>query len=873
MSKRASDRVVERRIYLDKGDENAIFKTGNSQNKRVDIEKSRTRANTVVLADRVQRTENQVVLKYNTGLCDMNRERKGPCLASSTSATADLSNVKTIKFERVSKLGQGGFAKVYKVRCVESGKIFALKKLRGRLTKTSESGLMEQKAMSQCQATNVLQCYTTFVMRGSVFMLLECLDMDLSDLIREHTKGLPHAVVRHIVRGILNGVSAIHDESIIHRDIKPANILLATTGAKVKITDFSLACSTDIIAGKPRSPQVFNLPYRAPELCLGSKTYKTEVDIWAVGCMLAEMVLGQKLFKEAPSDLAHLNNIFSIISPPPPTAWKGTLGQYMNFDEIESVGMASALGQATCDSLGISGVEVLKGMLNCVPQGRISALNALESVYLSDSKAVSSMISDSMTMSTTVGDLRNKLNHEKLTAKTYECEATVNVLAGFLYGRIMSNLTKKRSVAIPNVVLHTKEFSVCSLGKCTFDSPLDAVQWYDDDDGVVQTSTLDMDILNNNITFVEKAGPRQKLFFDPANTRVAVITCGGLCPGLNNVIRAIVMCLWHRYGVRHISGFKYGYEGLNPETSCEIPLNPEVVGDIHHFGGTLLGSSRGGQPVPVMVDFLLEKKIDILFTLGGDGTQKGANAISQECEKRNVPIACIGVPKTIDNDLAFVERTFGFVTAVELAQASIQAAHEEARGARNGIGIVKLMGRDSGFIAMHASLANCDTNLCLLPEVPFTIEKIVEYLEARFKKRGHCVIVVAEGAGQDNFKVGETDASGNVKYGDIGILLRDKLKESLCKKGILNTIKYIDPSYSIRSAPTNASDSLFCVQLAQMACHAAMAGKTRLIVGMLNSQFVHIPIEKCVSTRKKVLLNGSTFQSLLDNTGMPAHWE
>ncbi|KNC76580.1 hypothetical protein SARC_10927 [Sphaeroforma arctica JP610] len=434
-------------------------------------------------------------------------------------------------------------------------------------------------------------------------------------------------------------------------------------------------------------------------------------------------------------------------------------------------------------------------------------------------------------------------------------------------------IIKKKSVAMPNVTLHTTDFKVRTIGEATFDSPLDCVEWYDDDDGVIATSTLDMDILTNSFTFVEKAGPRQKLFFDPKNTRVGVVTCGGLCPGLNNVIRALVMCLWHRYGIRSITGFKYGYEGLNPETSQEIDLNPKRVAEVHRFGGTLLGSSRGGQSVSTMVDFLQDKKIDILFTIGGDGTQKGADAISNECEKRGVPIACIGVPKTIDNDVAFVERTFGFETAVELAQASIQAAHEEARGARNGIGIVKLMGRDSGFIALHASLANCDTNICLLPETPFKISKIADYIENRFKTRDHCVIVVAEGAGQDNFKSEGTDASGNVKYGDIGVLLRDRLGAIMKEKKIDVTIKYIDPSYTIRSAPTNASDSVFCVQLAQMATHAAMAGKTGAIVGMLNAQFVHIPIAKSVSERKKVDVKGNTFQSLLDNTGQPGSWE
>jgi 6-phosphofructokinase 1 len=409
-------------------------------------------------------------------------------------------------------------------------------------------------------------------------------------------------------------------------------------------------------------------------------------------------------------------------------------------------------------------------------------------------------------------------------------------------------------------------------GERKFDSPLDSQVWFDDEFMIVDThihqvlnSALDCPIV------VEKAGPRKKLYFDPSNTTVAVTTAGGLSPGLNNVIRAIVMICWWKYGIRKILGLKYGFEGLNPATSQIVELTPTVVRDIHRCGGCILGSSRGPQEVKVMVDFLESRKIDILFTIGGDGTQKGALEIVKEITKRNLKIAVVGIPKTIDNDLACTERTFGFQTAVELAQRSINAAHEEARGARNGIGLVKLMGRDSGFIALHATLANSDVNLLLIPEVPFALEKVFQFVEWRLRERSHCVIVVSEGAGEEYVGIQGKDASGNVKLGDIGLFLKEALEKYLQSKNMEHSVKYIDPSYTIRSAPTNAQDSIFCVLLAHQAVHAALAGKTGMIVGVLSNTYVHIPIERAVVQRKKVDPFSLEYRAMLDNTGIPQY--
>ena len=371
---------------------------------------------------------------------------------------------------------------------------------------------------------------------------------------------------------------------------------------------------------------------------------------------------------------------------------------------------------------------------------------------------------------------------------------------------------------------------------------------------------------------MELAGPREKIYFDPAKLRCGIVTCGGLCPGLNDVIRAIVMSLHFHYGVRQVFGFPFGYEGLSSTYNHEpMELTPENTSRIHETGGTILGSSRGNQDVADMVDTLERMNIGILFTLGGDGTLRGATAISREAQRRGLMISVIGIPKTIDNDISYVQKSFGFETAVSEAKRATYAAHSEASGARNGIGLVKLMGRDSGFIAAYSVLVDSQVNFCLVPEVPFTLKGFLSALEKRMQHRGHAVIVVAEGAGQDLMQqTGEHDASGNVKYGDIGFFLRDAIKDHCKKQGIDISLKYIDPSYIIRSLQAIAHDSAFCLLLGHSAVHAGMAGRTNMVVSNWNQQFTHVPIELAVSARKKIDPNGWLWSSVLETTGQPA---
>jgi len=369
----------------------------------------------------------------------------------------------------------------------------------------------------------------------------------------------------------------------------------------------------------------------------------------------------------------------------------------------------------------------------------------------------------------------------------------------------------------------------------------------------------------------EKAGPREKIYFDPSKLKCGIVTCGGLCPGLNDVIRSIVLSLFHHYGVRNVFGFLYGYEGLSPRyRHVPLELTPGSVARIHEQGGTILGSSRGPQDVSEMVDTLERMNVGILFTIGGDGTLRGAQAISEEAGKRGLKIAVIGIPKTIDNDISCVQRSFGFETAVTEAGKAIISAHTEAFGARNGVGLVKLMGRESGFIPAFATLAYNDVNICLVPEIPFTLEGFLKALEERIERRGHAVIVAGEGAGQDLMeRTQERDASGNIRFGDIGLFLRDRINAHFKGLGTQLNLKYIDPSYTIRSVQANAHDAAFCLLLGHNAVHAGMAGRTNIVVGDWGGEFTHVPIPMAVSRRKQIDPNGRLWSTVLESTGQP----
>jgi len=370
----------------------------------------------------------------------------------------------------------------------------------------------------------------------------------------------------------------------------------------------------------------------------------------------------------------------------------------------------------------------------------------------------------------------------------------------------------------------------------------------------------------------ELAGPRAELFFDPARTRAGIVTCGGLCPGLNNVIRSLFNELHNAYGVQEVLGFRGGYAGLDP-ASGQVPirLTAEFVDDIHRHGGTVLGTSRGRVDETAAVEHLARLGVDILFTIGGDGTQRGGNELFQLARQRGHALAVVGIPKTIDNDVAFVSRTFGFLTAVQEAALVLGRAHAEARSVRNGIALVKVMGRHTGFIAVGATVASQEVNFCLIPEVPFKLDNFLAALKERILKRAHAVIVVAEGVGQEwlGHHGAERDASGNVKLGDIGSFLRGKIEAYFRAENIPIVMRYFDPSYHVRSGPANSEDSILCDQFARNAVHAAMAGKTGLVIGFLHEEFIHVPIELLAGSRKSVDPAGPVWRATLAATGQP----
>jgi len=431
-----------------------------------------------------------------------------------------------------------------------------------------------------------------------------------------------------------------------------------------------------------------------------------------------------------------------------------------------------------------------------------------------------------------------------------------------------------------------KDLIIDNLCKCELRSPLATDTFIGDGERILVDPTVaafeKARAAKSPPASFELAGPRRTLFFDPKQTRVGIVSCGGLCPGINDVIRGLVMELSYRYGVQDIIGFRYGYRGIIARHGDEpIPLTPEFVRNIHERGGSILSSSRGPQDVGEMVASLDRMGVNILFTIGGDGTLRGADAIYREIKKRGLKIAVVGIPKTIDNDLSCTEKTFGFETAFTEAVNALRCAHSEAEGAFNGIGLVRLMGRYSGYIAATAALAENNANYVLIPEVPFTLDGpggLLENLTERLKRRRHALIVVAEGAGQDIMAAHAgpggpgRDASGNLKLMDIGVFLRDRINEHFKKIGMEFTVKYIDPSYMVRAVPANADDSMYCSQLARNAVHAAMAGKTGLVVARWKKYFTYVPIAAAVERRNTIDPKSPLWQDVIESTGQPARW-
>lgn len=417
------------------------------------------------------------------------------------------------------------------------------------------------------------------------------------------------------------------------------------------------------------------------------------------------------------------------------------------------------------------------------------------------------------------------------------------------------------------------DLRVTTLGECRIESPSENHQFTDDRSRVL----LDIDFLEGETVpplAFEKAGQRERIYFDPAQSRAAIVTCGGLCPGLNNVIRHLYYALRRTYGVPEVLGIRHGYRGLTPESTLPpLPLTSDWVESIHHQGGTMLGTSRGHQDPSVMVDFLIDQGVNLFFPIGGDGTQRGAHAVAQEAARRGVDIAVVGIPKTIDNDIQYCFQTFGFISAVSEAERVIDRAHVEAKSVERGVGLVKLMGREAGFIAAAATIASGEVNFCLVPEEALDLDGpkgFLAKLERRLDERGHAVVVVAEGAGQKlvaDVDPDARDASGNRRLGDIGVLLKQRIAEHAAAVGKPVGMKYFDPSYYIRSVAANAGDSLLTERFARHAVHAAMAGKTDLFVGYWHGRVIHVPLAASTGKSRRMAPDSELWSAVLAITG------
>jgi len=436
-------------------------------------------------------------------------------------------------------------------------------------------------------------------------------------------------------------------------------------------------------------------------------------------------------------------------------------------------------------------------------------------------------------------------------------------------------------------MIDASDFVVKSLGTCRIESPMapllssrkQSINNVDETDRVLFDDIASMAVAcglpTNELPGFEPAGPRKQIYFDPSKTRAGIVTCGGLCPGFNDVIRALVMELTFRYGVKKITGFRNGYQGFSASHGHPtFELTPDIVSRINEHGGTMLGTSCGQQNAAEIVDCLERLGVNMLFVVGGDVTLRGGLSITKENADRGLKIAVVGIPKTIDNDIMFIDQSFGFQTAFSMASEVIRAAHAEAASAPNGVGVVKVMGRHSGFIACYAALAKSDANYVLIPEASFQLDGpkgLLTSLQERLAHCGHAAIVVAEGAGQDLLAAcpETTDATGNAKLGDIGLFLKDRINTHFTQQSLELNLKYIDPSYMIGSVPANPFDSVYSLRLSHNAVHAAMCGRTEMVIGRWHGRFVHVPIALAIRERNQVDPNGDLWMSVLESTGQP----
>ncbi len=350
------------------------------------------------------------------------------------------------------------------------------------------------------------------------------------------------------------------------------------------------------------------------------------------------------------------------------------------------------------------------------------------------------------------------------------------------------------------------------------------------------------------------------------------MSCGGLCPGINVVIRELVMALRYNYGVAEIYGIKWGFFGFTKK-DCWVKLNPEDVKEIHLLGGTVLGTSRSGFDGEEISKHLIKNNVNMVFFIGGDGTHRGIKELSKILKEKKKKIVLVGIPKSIDNDMPIIDKSFGLESAIQESVRTIRAANVEANCNLNGIGLVKLFGRSSGFVAMLSTLAARDVNICLIPEIPFNLygeNGLLDFIFQRIQIKEHCVIVVSDGA---RFSVKDYKTTNGKPVEDIGIVIKKEIIKKSEELGIEVNLKYMDPTYVVRAVPANEYDCNLCAKLAESAVHCAFAGFTNFSVGMINNKPCMIPLEKmCGKSERKVEFNSDDYLMLLASTGQPSFY-
>ena len=427
------------------------------------------------------------------------------------------------------------------------------------------------------------------------------------------------------------------------------------------------------------------------------------------------------------------------------------------------------------------------------------------------------------------------------------------------------------------------DLAIARLGERTIDTPLrdllggreESVHYVTETDRVLLDDTLGVAKRRSAGTPAElpafnPGGPREKLYFEPSTVTAAIVTCGGLCPGLNNVVRALVLQLANAYGVKSILGFRNGYSGLT-DTSAPLALTPELVRDIHNRGGTILGTSRGGQEPAAMVDTLARHRVDMLFVIGGDGSLRGAQKIAAKPPPATAARRG-GHPEdhrqrhSVDRPELRLPDRVRPRRRVDPRRAHRGRVHRRRRGTGQADGPAQRLHRLLCDTRQPRSRLRPDPRSLLparqLPALPAQARRSAG-ARSRGRRRGRRAGAVPRSA--------ETDASGNARLGDIGALLRERVTAHFAQHGTPLSLRYVDPGYAIRSVPANAFDAVYCARLAQAAVHAGMAGFTSMVVARWHGRFIHLPIALATATRNQVDPHGDLWMSVLEATGQPKH--